>query len=430
MTSRIFVFGFVLGALGLAAGCGGTGKPVTIVYEKTETIEPESSGKDAIAPQEVPTRSAGDEVILPQAPSTPSAISDFASAPVTPPATPAPAPSEVSPVPDPGSGDGVVSETPDIGAPPLPAPLSCDTKNFAFVSKRGGASNVFVQRDQNISKLTANDTGLRNYSRLEVRKGGQDFATDEITLLILFPVIRSAFGSLERPEALTSLPAERSFTRGFSWNHEGTKAAYLRMTPERGDLSTAIHYVTNLETMETQRDMVVDPHGDYRVGQIAWWGNRLVVDFNFDSGAKISVIDPERFPLNVQSVALVDSESVALDAPHLEGSQPAVSKNGQLAFVRMLEDGRSAIATCTLQDVPTAAELKRQCAGLRIFDAAGNNDSPAFSPDGRWIYFVSDRDGNREIYRMHVDGTGSERLTNDPAVDESPAPLLGGDGCE
>src|SRR6266545_6927881 len=39
---------------------------------------------------------------------------------------------------------------------------------------------------------------------------------------------------------------------------------------------------------------------------------------------------------------------------------------------------------------------------------------PAFSPDGSRIAFVSQRDGNSEIYVMNADGTGSTRITNDP----------------
>ncbi|HET8712432.1 MAG TPA: LpqB family beta-propeller domain-containing protein [Gemmatimonadales bacterium] len=46
---------------------------------------------------------------------------------------------------------------------------------------------------------------------------------------------------------------------------------------------------------------------------------------------------------------------------------------------------------------------------------------PAFSPDGSRIAFVSQRDGNAEIYVMNADGTGTTRVTNDPLTDGSPA---------
>jgi len=45
---------------------------------------------------------------------------------------------------------------------------------------------------------------------------------------------------------------------------------------------------------------------------------------------------------------------------------------------------------------------------------------PAFSPDGSRIAFVSQRDGNAEIYVMNADGTGATRLTNDPQPDGRP----------
>lgn len=56
----------------------------------------------------------------------------------------------------------------------------------------------------------------------------------------------------------------------------------------------------------------------------------------------------------------------------------------------------------------------------RPADTASAND-PAFSPDGSRIAFVSQRDGNPEIYVMNADGTGVTRITNDPQGDGRPA---------
>ena len=41
---------------------------------------------------------------------------------------------------------------------------------------------------------------------------------------------------------------------------------------------------------------------------------------------------------------------------------------------------------------------------------------PAWSPDGKQIAFISDRDGDLEIYVMNADGSGQTRLTTDSAV--------------
>lgn len=42
---------------------------------------------------------------------------------------------------------------------------------------------------------------------------------------------------------------------------------------------------------------------------------------------------------------------------------------------------------------------------------------PMFSPDGEWIAFHSDRDGNIELYVMKVDGSEVKRVTLNPATD-------------
>jgi Tol biopolymer transport system component len=46
---------------------------------------------------------------------------------------------------------------------------------------------------------------------------------------------------------------------------------------------------------------------------------------------------------------------------------------------------------------------------------------PAWSPDGQRIAFISDRDGNDEIYVMNADGSGQQRLTRTPEDESFPA---------
>ncbi len=51
----------------------------------------------------------------------------------------------------------------------------------------------------------------------------------------------------------------------------------------------------------------------------------------------------------------------------------------------------------------------------------GNNTWASFAPDGLRIVFVSDRDGNEEIYTANVDGSSPRNLTNSPNMDREPA---------
>ena len=70
--------------------------------------------------------------------------------------------------------------------------------------------------------------------------------------------------------------------------------------------------------------------------------------------------------------------------------------------------------------------------GLFIANADGSDEhplpgttdvdyDPAWSPDGGWIAFTSERNGSADLYRMKPDGTGLERLTDSPAYDDQAA---------
>jgi Tol biopolymer transport system component len=70
--------------------------------------------------------------------------------------------------------------------------------------------------------------------------------------------------------------------------------------------------------------------------------------------------------------------------------------------------------------------------GLFLANADGSNErallpadsldyNASFSADGRWIVFTSERGGSADIYRVHADGSGLERLTDDPAFDDQAA---------
>jgi uncharacterized protein YjdB len=68
-----------------------------------------------------------------------------------------------------------------------------------------------------------------------------------------------------------------------------------------------------------------------------------------------------------------------------------------------------------------AAERGNLAQLAKLSPDTGSASDPAFSPDGARIAFVSQRDGNAEIYVMNADGTGTTRVTNDPQSDGRPA---------
>lgn len=50
---------------------------------------------------------------------------------------------------------------------------------------------------------------------------------------------------------------------------------------------------------------------------------------------------------------------------------------------------------------------------IRLTTAPGLDDGPEYTPDGAFIYFNSSRSGRMQIWRMRPDGSGQEQITND-----------------
>ncbi|HVP12008.1 MAG TPA: hypothetical protein VMV94_12575 [Phycisphaerae bacterium] len=97
----------------------------------------------------------------------------------------------------------------------------------------------------------------------------------------------------------------------------------------------------------------------------------------------------------------------------LIGEGPVVDLAADIVFTRWEEGGSDILLKSTLSaDAPDL--------NLTMLPAARNTE-PAWSPDKTLIAFVSDRDGNAEIYTMNRDGTNVVRLTDYTGTDISPS---------
>jgi len=57
----------------------------------------------------------------------------------------------------------------------------------------------------------------------------------------------------------------------------------------------------------------------------------------------------------------------------------------------------------------------------RVTNDTGTDMNPSWSPDGQWLAFASNRDGDFEIYIVQADGKGLRKLTDNTAGDTEPA---------
>lgn len=110
-----------------------------------------------------------------------------------------------------------------------------------------------------------------------------------------------------------------------------------------------------------------------------------------------------------------DGQAINLTRSAGDDIQPAWSPDGrQLVF----SSGRNGNFDLYLLDAACLARPE-ECAGSqrRLTDSQGYEEWPAWSPDGRQLAFVSDVDGNVEIYTSAADGSNPQQVTRHPAAD-------------
>ena len=98
---------------------------------------------------------------------------------------------------------------------------------------------------------------------------------------------------------------------------------------------------------------------------------------------------------------------------------------GSYSFPQMSPDGKS-LAVTTLDGKDTIIsifDLSDSRGTLRRLTFGGNNTNPVFSrPDGKYVYFTSDRDGKNRLFRKLADGTAEEESLTAGEADAIPLP--------
>lgn len=112
--------------------------------------------------------------------------------------------------------------------------------------------------------------------------------------------------------------------------------------------------------------------------------------------------------LLVASPAFAQSIDDLISLKRVTGT-PAISPDGRRVAYQVREtnwDDNAYETEIWLADAGAAGS------GRQLTNATKSSTQPAFSPDGRWLAFISDRSGTRQIYRLSLEGGEAEALTS------------------
>jgi len=138
-------------------------------------------------------------------------------------------------------------------------------------------------------------------------------------------------------------------------------------------------------------------------------------------GGRIAFSSSTRTGTSVLFMMNVDGTGLVRLTDHRCGDDimPAWSPDGtRIAFVSDRSDQNSCGGWHVYVMNADGSNVQRRT----TYQGQGNGAiSPTWSPDGAKIAFMSDRDGNPQLYVMNGDGTAQNRLTNNTADDRDPS---------
>ncbi len=144
-------------------------------------------------------------------------------------------------------------------------------------------------------------------------------------------------------------------------------------------------------------------------------GNPTVIDTGFltrcnnDHG-----ISPDATELAISDNSQEDHESLVYIVPIAGGAPRRITQKSPSYWHGWSPDGKTLVfvgqrnGDFDIYAIPDAGGEE-----ARLTTAKGLDDGPEYSPDGKYIYFNSERTGHMQIWRMRADGSDQEQVFSD-----------------
>ncbi|HEU4407837.1 MAG TPA: hypothetical protein VFS43_21420 [Polyangiaceae bacterium] len=382
------------------------------------------------------------------APSSPAPVAASAPAPSSPAAVAASAPAPPAPV---------AASAP---APPAPAPggppLGDDERRalrgrIAFVSERDGNKEVYLLDPSTLAERRLTESPLDEYPIAASPDGGELLlaTADEgsgrhLEQLARLPLAGGAPAFFGPKSARVRNPSYSPDGRWVYFEADVSSYADLyRIRPDgsalrrltrgglRGNFSPALSPDGKSLAFVSSRDgdpeiYAADAEGAKERRLTAFhaedWGpawspagDRLAFLSSREGAEHVFVMSPSGTELRRLTAARApaDAERTAARAPGPgtdEGELAWSPAGRKLAFRAKPQGGK---AKLRLYDFDEGRLVD-------LTDGSHSDSAPAWSPDGRYLVFVSDRDGDVDLYVMRADGSGPTRLTRAPGADWLP----------
>jgi TolB protein len=190
--------------------------------------------------------------------------------------------------------------------------------------------------------------------------------------------------------------------------HRIADAIYQKLTGERGVFATRIAFITRQA-------------GRFRLNIADWDGENVQSPLNSPEpiispswspdGTRLAYVSFEAKKPVVYVHTLATGQRVAVANFKGSNSAPAWSPDGRSLAVALTLDGGSQIYLISATEAGTPR---------RLTNSSAIDTEPAFSADGKFIYFTSDRGGSPQIYRMPANGGEATRQTFSATYNVSP----------
>ncbi|NJL53819.1 hypothetical protein HC928_00840 [bacterium] len=170
-------------------------------------------------------------------------------------------------------------------------------------------------------------------------------------------------------------------------------ALFFISNRDEGDIELGTIYRHSLVTGSTGKFLPPHPRVNYGSPAVSPDGTRIAFSRN-------------------ERICIWDGGTASPDCPQ-QGAEPAWSPDSRfLAFVRLNKNEYKSIVLL---------DVAQNTTRVLVDTPNANNTSPTWSGDGQTIAFVSDRDGNNEIYTVAVNDLANVRnISNHPQDDITP----------